>query len=105
MNLRRRSKWAEVIVGVDPDPANKGTIIRWAKDYWSAVHPYAAPGAYINFMMEEGAARIEATYGINYPRLRRLKKQYDPGNLFRVNQNVAPEGAVKANLSARAHPL
>ena len=101
----RRSKWAEVIVGVDPDPANKDTIIRWAKDYWSAVHPYAAPGAYINFMMEEGAARIEATYGINYPRLRRLKKQYDPGNLFRVNQNVAPEGAVKANLSARAHPL
>jgi len=86
----RRSKWAEVIVGVDPDPANKDKIIRWARDYWEAVHPYAAPGAYINFMMDEGAARIEATYGPNYPRLRQVKKQYDPGNLFRVNQNIAP---------------
>ena len=98
----RRSTWAEVIVGVDPDPSNKDKIIGWATDYWEAVHPYAAPGAYINFMMEEGAARIEATYGVNYPRLRRVKKQYDPGNLFRVNQNIAPEGAAKADLVARA---
>jgi FAD/FMN-containing dehydrogenase len=95
----RRSKWSEVIVGVDPDPANKDHIIRWARDYWDAVHPYAAPGAYINFMMEEGAARIEATYGPNYPRLRQVKKQYDPGNLFRVNQNIAPQGAAGNNLA------
>jgi len=92
----RNSKWAEVIVGVDPDPANAGKITRWAKDYWDAVHPYSAPGAYVNFMMEEGEARIEATYGPNYSRLRRVKAKYDPNNLFRVNQNIAPVTGVAA---------
>jgi len=86
----RKAKWAEVIVGVDPDPAKKDTIVSWARDYWEAVHPYAAAGAYVNFMMEEGPARIEATYGTNYSRLRRVKARYDPGNLFRVNQNILP---------------
>jgi len=86
----RTVKWAEVIVGVDPDPANKEKISSWAKDYWAAVHPYAAEGAYINFMMEEGAGRIEATYGANYARLRQVKGKYDPQNLFHINQNIPP---------------
>ena len=85
----RKSKWAEVIVGVDPSPTNAGKITRWAKDYWQAVHPYAAPGAYVNFMMEEGSARIEATYGENYSKLQQIKSKFDPENLFRVNQNIA----------------
>jgi FAD/FMN-containing dehydrogenase len=86
----RKSKWAAVIVGVDPDPANKDKITKWAKDYWDAIHPHSAPGAYVNFMMEEGAARIEATYGGNYSKLRKAKANYDPANLFRVNQNIVP---------------
>ena len=57
----RHAKWAEVIVGVDPDPANNDKIVEWARHYWDAVHPYAEKGAYVNFMMEEGAARVEAT--------------------------------------------
>jgi len=89
----RQTKWAEVIVGVDPDPANKGKITTWARDYWDAVHPFSAPGAYVNFMMEEGATRVEATYGANYARLQAIKTQYDPGNLFRVNQNIPPKVA------------
>jgi len=86
----RKSKWAEVIVGVDPSPANAGKITRWAKDYWQALHPYSAPGAYVNFMMDEAPGRIEATYGDNYPRLQQIKSQFDPDNLFCVNQNIAP---------------
>jgi len=86
----RSAKWAEVIVGVDPDPANKDKISDWARSYWDAVHPYSAPGAYINFMMEEGPARVEATYGANYRRLQQVKAKYDPANLFRVNQNIPP---------------
>ena len=88
----RQTKFAEVIVGVDPDPANRDKITSWARAYWDAVHPYSAPGAYVNFMMEEGAGRIEATYGPNYTRLREVKARYDPGNLFRVNQNIEPLG-------------
>ena len=87
----RNTMWAEVIVGVDPDVANKEKISQWARAYWNAVHPFGAPGAYVNFMMEEGTARVEATYGANYARLQAIKAKYDPGNLFRVNQNIAPK--------------
>ena len=41
-------------------------------------------------MDDEGEARLKATYGDNYKRLGKLKKKYDPGNLFRVNQNIRP---------------
>jgi len=86
----RDANWTEVIVGVDPDPAKKEEISAWAKEYWNALHPYSAGGAYINFMMDEGEERIRATYGKNYKRLAKIKKRYDPGNLFRVNQNIRP---------------
>jgi FAD/FMN-containing dehydrogenase len=87
----RDANWTEVIVGVDPDPAKKEEISAWAKEYWSALHPYSAGGAYINFMMDEGEERIRATYGKNYKRLAKIKKRYDPANLFRVNQNIRPK--------------
>jgi len=87
----RDANWTEVIVGVDPDPGKKEEISAWAKEYWSALHPYSAGGAYINFMMDEGEERIRATYGKNYKRLAQIKKRYDPGNLFRVNQNIRPK--------------
>ena len=82
--------FAEVIVGVDPDPANADKITTWCKDYWEALHPYSAGGAYINFMMEEGQDRVQATYRDNYQRLASIKKKYDPNNFFRVNQNIRP---------------
>jgi len=87
----RDATWTEVIVGVDPDPAKKEEISAWAKEYWSALHPYSSGGAYVNFMMEEGEDRIRATYGKNYKRLAKIKKRYDPANLFRVNQNIKPK--------------
>jgi FAD/FMN-containing dehydrogenase len=82
--------WAEVIVGVDPDPANAPMVTQWARDYWNAVHPYSAGGAYVNMMMEEGDDRIRAAYRGNYDRLRAVKAVYDPTNLFHVNQNITP---------------
>jgi FAD/FMN-containing dehydrogenase len=89
----RDASWAEVIVGVDPDPANSGPIRDWTVDYWDATHPYSAGGAYVNFMMDEGHARVRATYGENYDRLAADKAAYDPSNVFRVNQNIEPVGA------------
>ena len=86
----RDATWAMVIVGVDPDPANKDRIVNWSRAYWDAVHPYSAGGAYVNFMMDEGEERVKATYRGNYGRLAAIKKQYDPGNVFRVNQNIKP---------------
>ncbi|HTM51045.1 MAG TPA: FAD-binding oxidoreductase [Bryobacteraceae bacterium] len=92
----RDAVWSEVIVGVDPDPANKDKITAWAKDYYEALHPFGAGGAYVNFMMEEGEDRIRATYRGNYDRLAAIKAKYDPENFFRVNQNIKPAAAAAA---------
>jgi FAD/FMN-containing dehydrogenase len=86
----RDATWAGVIVGVDPDPANAPTIKQWAVDYWEALHPHSAGGAYVNFLMDEGDARVRAAYGDNYDLLAQIKALYDPDNFFRINQNIAP---------------
>ncbi|MGI8600624.1 MAG: FAD-binding oxidoreductase, partial [Chitinophagaceae bacterium] len=86
----RDAKYAGVIVGVDPDPANADKITSWCKNYWQALHSYSSGGAYSNFMMDEGQERVQASYKHNYKRLSKIKKQYDPDNLFRVNQNIKP---------------
>ena len=89
----REALFAEVIVGVDPDPANAPKITKWCKDYWDALHPFSAGGAYVNFMMEEGQDRVQATYRDNYQRLAEIKSKYDPKNFFRVNQNIQPSNS------------
>jgi len=86
----RNAKYAGVIVGVDPNPANAGVITQWCKDYFDALHPFSLGGAYSNFMMDEGQERVKASYRYNYDRLAQVKKKYDPDNFFRVNQNIQP---------------
>lgn len=86
----RDAKYAGVIVGVDPDPANAEKITSWSKAYWDALHPYSAGGTYLNFIMDEGQDRIKSSYKDNYERLTKIKNKYDPANFFRVNQNIIP---------------
>ena len=87
----RDTKWSMVIFGVGSDQAMAPVLKQWARAYWEAVHPFNLPGAYVNFMMDdEGEARVKAAYGDNYQRLATVKKEYDPANLFRVNQNIQP---------------
>ncbi len=86
----RDSNWGSVMVGVDPDPAKKDVLRDWAVGYQEALHPYSAGGAYLNMIMDEGQERVQASYRGNYARLTQVKKQYDPENVFRVNQNIRP---------------
>lgn len=86
----RDANFSEVMVGVDPDPANNERMIAWARNYWTALHPYSAGGGYINMIMDEGQDLVRAAYGENYDRLAQIKAKYDPENLFRVNQNIVP---------------
>ena len=86
----RDARWAAVFIGVSPDPAQRDQIATWCKDYWSALHPHSAGGAYVNFMMDEGQERVQASYRDNHARLASIKAKFDPGNLFRVNQNIRP---------------
>ena len=86
----RDARWGSVFAGVDPDPANVDAIRKWTVDYFEALHPYSAGGAYVNMMMDEGQERVRASYGDNYDRLAEIKAKYDPDNVFRVNQNIEP---------------
>ena len=87
----RDATWSMVIAGIDPDPGKAEALKSWGRTYWKAVHPFNLEGAYVNFMMDDEAdGRVQATYGDNYARLAAVKAKYDPGNLFRVNQNIKP---------------
>ncbi len=71
------------------DPADDEACIGWARDYFEDTAQYATGGVYVNFV-PDGEAPIDAAYGPNYERLLALKRRYDPQNLFRFNQNIAP---------------
>ncbi|RJQ65428.1 MAG: FAD-binding oxidoreductase [Desulfobacteraceae bacterium] len=64
--------------------------IAWARAFFKAAAPYASGGAYVNFMTEEETERVAKAYGSNYARLQRVKKKYDPGNIFHLNHNIRP---------------
>jgi hypothetical protein len=87
----RDANFAQVIVGIDPDPANNAHMIQWAKDYWLALHPHSAGGGYVNMIMDEGIEGVKGAYGGNYERLAKIKAKYDPNNFFHVNQNIKPK--------------
>ena len=73
-------------------PAEDNRCITWARDFFEAASPYATGGVYVNFLTQDESERIAAAYGPNYDRLVQLKNQYDPSNLFRLNQNIQPTG-------------
>ena len=64
--------------------------IGWARDFFKAATPFSTGGVYVNFMTADEGDRVRAAYGANYARLAKVKRQYDPGNLFSVNQNIKP---------------
>jgi hypothetical protein len=87
----RDATWSMVIAGIDADPQHADALKMWGRTYWKAIHPFNLESAYVNFMMDdEVQGRVQATYGDNYRRLASVKAQYDPHNLFRVNQNIVP---------------
>jgi FAD/FMN-containing dehydrogenase len=85
-NLNIVGAW-EMNAPPDPDPDRH---IAWVRQTWEAMQPFAS-GAYVNFMSDEPAERLRAVYGAaKYERLVALKRRYDPENVFRHNQNIAP---------------
>ncbi|WP_244928850.1 FAD-binding oxidoreductase [Nocardioides sp. W7] len=86
----RDANFATVIAGMWPDEKDDERNIAWVRDYYDATAPLSEDGGYINFMAEDDQDRIGANYKGNYDRLRQVKRTYDPGNLFRHNQNIPP---------------
>jgi FAD binding domain/Berberine and berberine like len=86
----RDGGYPTLIAAVYQDPREAPAHDGWVEEYWSALRPYSVGGAYVNFLMDEGPDRVAAAYPGNHSRLAAVKAGYDPGNLFRMNQNVPP---------------
>ena len=79
-----------------PDPAESERHIAWGRQTAARMQPHAAPGAYVNFLGEEGRQGARLAYRDGYERLLALKNEYDPGNFFRLNQNIEPTAATRS---------
>jgi FAD/FMN-containing dehydrogenase len=86
----RDASFATVIAGMWPDAEDDEQNTAWVRDYYDAIAPHSEEGGYVNFMAEDDQDRIRANYRGHYERLQEIKGSYDPGNLFRHNQNIAP---------------
>ena len=80
-----------VVTSAWSDPKDAPRNIAWTREFFDAMRPFAARGAYVNYLGgDEGVAGLEAAYGAKLARLSTLKTKFDPTNLFRMNQNIAP---------------
>ena len=86
----RDATYAPVFVAAWEDPAEDADRIRWVRDYYQATAPYSEAGGYVNFMADDDHAKVQTNYRQNYDRLVSIKRQYDPENVFHLNQNITP---------------
>lgn len=85
----RTAHYSLLILAVWTDPAASEQHIRWSRESWEALQPFAAGRVYVNYL-SEGEDRVQEAYGTNYDRLVALKNTYDPTNFWRRNQNIRP---------------
>jgi len=74
------------------DPAEDDSVMDWARSLYQALQPFAEDGVYVNMLAEDESDRLSSAYGSNLARLAKLKKKWDPGNLFSMNHNIPPAG-------------
>ena len=86
----RDTKFVLNVHGRWDEPSEDEKCVTWARDFFKASTPFASAGVYVNFMTEEETERIPSAYGSNYERLLRVKRKYDPENIFHFNQNIKP---------------
>jgi FAD/FMN-containing dehydrogenase len=84
----RDAKFVLNVHGRWDEAAQDEACIAWARAFFEASAPYASAGAYVNFMTGDEGNRVAAAYGVNYERLKQIKKKYDPENIFHNNQNI-----------------
>jgi len=84
------------INGATDDPAKDDAAIAWVRETFEAMEPYSTGGVYVNFVGNEGEARVQAAFGSAYGRLAALKARWDPDNVFSMNQNIRPIAGARA---------
>lgn len=92
--INRNAAWVSHPYGISPTPEGGQRAKAWVKDFRGKIAPYATGGVWLNFIGNEGQDRIRAAFGNgNYARLARVKREFDPQNIFRGNQNIVPAGS------------
>jgi FAD/FMN-containing dehydrogenase len=87
----RSPRYAVFIIGVCPVPELLAGERAWVRSLWDALTPHAiGAGSYVNAMYEFEDDRVRASYGPKFERLARIKREYDPENVFRRNANIRP---------------
>ncbi len=100
----RDAQYVHVIAAMYENDADTEGNRAWVREYWKALHPLSAGGAYVNFLMDqqdEDEGRVAASYRDNYERLASVKAKYDPANMFSLNQNIKP-AATPISAAAKA---
>lgn len=88
---RRAEGFSVLTMAQWSNPGDDHRCITWARDTYRAMAATRDSAAYVNYLdNDEPAERIAAAYGTNLPRLRELKRRYDPENIFRINHNITP---------------
>jgi FAD/FMN-containing dehydrogenase len=87
----RRMSYAITAASLWRDASESEKNIGWTRRLWEAISTPTTDAVYANYLShDEGEGRVRAAYGANYERLVAVKNNYDPTNLFRVNQNIKP---------------
>jgi FAD/FMN-containing dehydrogenase len=87
----RDEGWNMLIPSVWTDPADTEANIAWTRETFAALRPHMAAGRWLNYLGDDQADdAIRAAYGPNYDRLREVKRQFDPDNVFHLNHNILP---------------
>jgi FAD/FMN-containing dehydrogenase len=86
----RAARWLINVPGQWSDAADSADEIAWVRETFAALEPHLSGGAYSNFMEDDEAGSPSVAYGATLKRLTQVKAVYDPGNVFRLNQNIEP---------------
>jgi FAD/FMN-containing dehydrogenase len=86
----RGHQWDVDVISQWTDPADDARHVAWTRDAWKKVEPYAGRAIYVNHIAGDEPDRVKTAFGPNFSRLQKVKRQYDPQNIFRRNHNIAP---------------
>jgi FAD binding domain/Berberine and berberine like len=93
----RSSPFVLNLLGNWADPSEDGANVSWVRSLFKDLRPAMTPGVYVNFMSGDEDDRVPEAYRERWDRLVAVKSHYDPGNFFRLNQNIPTQKPVASN--------
>jgi FAD/FMN-containing dehydrogenase len=88
----RQTGYSALVLAQWADPSDSEDNMAWARETFDALRPYTKEQRYMNYMSADDGGAVREAYGVNYNRLVEIKRRYDPGNFFHLNQNIDPAG-------------